>query len=66
MTASLYCVYYLPGLFYMHCFFNKAYEVGTFIIPLLLIGKLRFCKDNSLLHLLDSDQAGIYTQAASW
>lgn len=50
----------------MHCFFKKACEVGTFIIPLLLIGKLGFCKDKSLLHLLDSDQAGIYTQAASW
>lgn len=50
----------------MHCFFKKACEVGTFIIPLLLIGKLGFCKDKSLLHLLDSNQAGIYTQAASW
>ena len=46
----------------MHCFFNKAYEVGTFIG----LGKLGFCEDKSLLHLLDSDQAGIYTQAASW
>lgn len=45
--------------------FNKAYEMGTFIIPLLLLGKLRFCKGKSLLHLLESDQAGIYTQAAS-
>lgn len=37
--------------------------MGPFIIPHLLIGKLRFCSDKSLLHLLESDQAWIYTKA---